>query len=461
MQKVSGVRCMKNTDVNMLSGSITKGLLTISIPVMITNVVQSMFNILDMTILKAYDTDGMAVGAVGACGTLITLISGLVIGIATGANVVVANYIGSNNQKSANRAVGSAILFSGIAGLVLTAIGVSCAGLFLRWANCPDLLLSRAILYFQLYFSGVPLLMIYNFCAAILHSAGDSRRPMIYLLTGSAVKILVSFVLVAIFDKGIVGVAVSTIVSWLVTAVLGITALMRNAGFVQLKLCNLRLYRPELPRVLKIGVPVGFQEELYAFANVAITSVVNTFGPAATTGISISNNFDNIIYQITVAASLAVMPYVSQNIGAGNLKRAMQSVWKGILITTVLGVFFGALSAIFSEQLSSLMSSDPEVIAFSRQKMIIISSTYFINGIHHIFCAALRGMKKPVVPTVSAFFFLFVLRLVWVYFIFPLYPNLSFLYLCWPISWILSIIVLLVAFFRQRKKLAISLSLST
>lgn len=444
---------MGKKDVNMFSGSISKGLLTISIPVMIMNVVQSLFSILDMTILKSYDTDGMAVGAVGACSSLITLITGLIIGIAAGANVIIAGYIGGKNYTRANRALGTAVTFAGTVGAVFAVIGVVCAEMFLRWTNCPDALLGRATLYFRLYFSGVPLLTLYNFCAASLRSTGDSQRPMIYLITGGIVKLLVSLLLVAVLRKGIIGVAVSTIVGWLVTAALNIRALIRNSGVIQLHFRNIRFYRPELPRILRIGIPVGLQQGLYSFANVAIASTVNSFGPAATTGVSIANNFDGLLYQICTATSLAVMPYVSQNIGAGNHKRAMQSIWKGILITVALGASFGILSAIFSPQLSSLMSSDTEVIAYSRQKMIIISSTYFICGINEILCAALRGMGKSIAPTVATLVFMFALRIAWVFFVFPLLPNLTFLYLCWPISWILSIVTLLVVFFAEKKKL--------
>ena len=171
------------------------------------------------------------------------------------------------------------------------------------------------------------------------------------------------------------------------------------------------------------------------------------------TGISIANQFDNILYQISCATSFAVMPYVSQNVGSKNIKRAMESVWKGILITVALGASFGALSAIFSPQLSSIMSSDPVVIAYSCQKMIIISSTYFICGINEIFGAALRGMGKPVAATTATLIFMCLLRFVWVYLIFPLNPNLTFLYLVWPVGWSLSIATLLFTFFPTRKKL--------
>lgn len=450
---------MRRKDVNMLSGSVTKGLLAISLPVMVMNVVQAMFNLLDMTILKSYDADGMSVGAVGACGSLIVLITGLIIGISSGANVIIAGYIGGKNRACANRAVGTAIAFAGAAGVVLTVIGIACAEIFLRWTNCPDILLERATLYFRLYFSGVPLLTLYSFAAAVHRSAGDSRRPMIYLILGGAIKLLMTYLLVGVFHKGIVGVAMSTIVGWLVTAILNIYALVRNSGDIQLCFRDIRFYRPELLRILRIGIPVGLQQGLYCFANVAITAAVNSFGAAATTGISIANTFDGILYQICIATSLAVMPYVSQNICAGNLNRAMQSVWKGILITVALGASFGFLSAVFSRQLSSLMSSNEEVITFSRQKMIIISSTYFICGINDTICAALRGMGKSMPPTIATLVFLFGLRFAWVYFVFPLYPNLTFLYLCWPISWILSLSSLLFVFFSEKKKLSVQSSI--
>ena len=445
---------MRRKDVDMLSGSIVKGLFVISIPIMVMNVLQSLFNIIDMTILKTYDTDGgIAVGAVGVCGTLITLITGLVIGVATGANVVIAKNIGRKDPEGVNHAVGSSIAFSFLAGLVLAVIGITCASTFLGWANCPEKLLAQATLYFQLYFAGVPLLMVYNFCASILRSSGDSRSPMVHLTLGGVVKVALTFLLIGKYRMGVMGVAIATIISWLVPTVLGLRALCRSQGIVKLNFRNVRFYKEELSQILHVGVPAGLQRGMYSVANVLISSAVNTFGAEATTGISIANNYDGILYQICTATSLAIMPYVSQNIGAGNVKRAMQSVWKGILITVGLGATFGALSAIFSSELASVMSSNPTVIAYANQKMIIISSTYFICGINEIFGAALRGMGKPVSATVATFLFMCVSRFIWVYFIFPLVPNLTFLYLIWPIGWVLSIITLLFVFFPTAKKL--------
>jgi Na+-driven multidrug efflux pump len=214
-------------------------------------------------------------------------------------------------------------------------------------------------------------------------------------------------------------------------------------------------------QILHIGVPAGMQQALYSIANVIITATVNKLGPSATTGMSIANNFDGILYQISYSPALAVMPYVSQNIGGKNIHRATRAVLFGILITTALGATFGALSAIFSAQLSSIMSDSPEVIAFSQQKMVIISSTYFICGINEILGAGLRGMGKPTVPAVATFLFMCVTRFLWVWFVFPFCPNLTFLYLVWPVSWVLSIVFLLPFYIKNVRKFRLEFAPAT
>jgi len=448
---------MAKKDVNMLSGSIVKGLLTISIPVMVMNVLQSVFNIVDMTVLKTFDTagGGSAVGAVGVCGSLISAITGLVIGIATGANVITARYIGSGDQDSVDRSVRTAMAFAVCAGLALAVIGISFAELFLRWTNCPEGLLSEAVLYFRLYFAGVPILMVYNFCAALLRSVGNARGPMVYLTLGGVVKVTCNLLLVGVFHLGVTGVAVSTILSWGVATALALRALTGNESKVRLRLGKIRFYRAELKQILHIGVPAGLQQVLWAVANVAIIATVNSYGEAATTGVSIAGNYDNLLYHICMATGFAITPYVSQNVGAHNIKRAKEAVWKGCVITVCLGAVFGALMAVFADPLSSIMSSDPEAIAYSRQRMVLLSSTYFICGVYSILGEALRGMGKPIVATVNTLLYMCALRFVWVYVIYPLLPaDLTFLYLVWPVGWVLSIATMLPIFFVTTKKLA-------
>ena len=443
----------KNNDVNMLSGSITKGLIAICAPVMIMNVIQSLFSLVDMAVLKAFDTDGMAVGAVGVCTSMITLITNLVVGIAAGANVVIARYIGQQHHRHVDRAVGTAITFSVVAGIALGVLGVVFAQPLLRIINCPQELFDGAVLYFRLYFAGVPILLLYNFASNAMRASGNSRVIMIISLVGAGVKLVATYVFTGFLRLGITGVALGTITSWCAYAGLSVLYLLRNHGTVRLYRQRLGFHKPELPYILRIGIPSGIQMGLFAVANVAITAAVNDFGPQASTGISIANTFDGILYYICTAASLAVMPYVSQNIGAGNVDRAAKSVRKSILLTLVIGVGFGALAVIFSRQMAGLMTDDPVVVDYACQKMVIISSTYFICGICDIFAAALRGMGKSVFPTVVALIFMCGLRFAWVYLVFPHFPNMTFLYFVWPLSWVACIVSMLFVYFPTKKQL--------
>ena len=433
-------------DVNMLEGSIVKGLLAISIPIMIMNVTQSLFNIIDMTVLKNFAEDEFAVGSVGVCGTLISLITGLLIGCSSGANVVIARRIGQGDKEGSKRAVGTAITFAFLGGILISAIGILGAKTFLKWMNCSDDLLPNAVLYFRLYFAGVPILMVYNFSASILRSKGDASRPMIYLMTGGALKVLFNILFVAVFQMSVVGVAMATIISWSTSCFLGVRALLTNENeMIRLSTKGLGLSKRELCDILEIGIPAGLQQALYSIANVIISATVNSFGKEATTGISIANNFDGILYQIACAPSFAVMPYVSQNLGANNLGRAKKSIIRGMWIAIAFAGTIGAFSAIFSGPLSSIMSSNPDVIKYSQQKMIIISSTYFICGINQILSEAMRGFRRPMIPTVATLLFMCAIRFFWVYVLFPHFPEpkLTFLYLVWPVGWILSIIMTL------------------
>lgn len=438
-------------NVDMLSGSISKGLLAMIIPIMIMNVMQSLFNIIDMTVLRIFSDDS-AVGAVGACGMLITLCTSLLIGMAAGANVVVAKRVGSGDRERSDSAVMTSILLAIVGGFILIIIGVLGSETFLKMTNCPESLLPQATLYFKIYFYGIPIMMMYNFCASILRAVGDTKRPMYFLILGGIIKVIFTILLVSVFDMTVDGVAIATIISQIIACVLAFCTLLKKKDIIRINFKKIKFDLAELKDILYIGVPAGFQSALYSLANVLITSVVNSFGANATTGIAIANQFDGILYQISYAPSLATTPYIAQNVGAGNIKRVRQTLIRAVIITTAFGATFGSLSALFSGQLSSIMSSTPEIIAFSRQKMIIISSTYFICGINDVLGGVMRGLGKPIIPTISTLVYMCLFRFVWVYLIFPLCPNLTFLYLVWPIGWLLSIGTLLIAYFGTMAK---------
>lgn len=440
----------QKTDI--LSGSVFKGLLFMTIPIMVMNVFQSLFTIIDMTVLGIM-VDDDAVGAVGSSGMLITLTTGFLIGIATGSTVTAARHISRNETENLNKAVGTSVCFALISGIALMIFGLFSAETLLVWINCPESLLADATLYFKIYFIAVPFILLYNFCASILRANGNTKKPMRYLMIGGAVKVICNISITALFDVTVQGVAIATIISNMVSSSLALRALIKGDGIVRFNFRHFRIYVKELKQILYIGIPAGIQAGLYSLANTIISATVNTFGAAATKGIAIANQFDGALYQISIAPSLATVSYVSQNVAVGNIKRAKESILKSIIITVMFGATFGSLSAIFSGQLSGIMSPDPEVIAFSMQKMILISSTYFICGINEITCSTLRGMNKPIIPMISTFIYMCALRFVWVYVIFPLCPNLTFLYLVWPIGWVLSITTNLLFFFPAIKKL--------
>lgn len=436
----------------MLNGSVAKGLIALAIPIMIMNVAQTWVNVIDMAALR-YLANDSAVGAVGVCGSLITMCTSLLTGISSGANVVVAKRFGSGNKERVSNAAMTALLFSVIGGLVLMIIGTVFAETFLKMTNCPESLLPKATSYFKIYFLGVPIIFFYGFCASILRAIGDTKRPMYFLLIGGVIKIILTVLFVLLLDVTVEGVALATIFSKLVEGVLAIRAILKNNDTLHLDFKKIRFYGEELKEMLFIGIPTGLQSAMYSFANVTIVAAVNRFGADATTGVSIAGQFDGIIYQIIHAPSIAVMPYVAQNIGAGNIKRVKQTVIRAVLIAALFGLTFGTLSVTFSKQLSSLMSTTPEVIKYAQQRMLVVSGTYFICGINEVLGGVLKGMGKPILPTVATLVFMCLIRFPWVYFIFPLYPNLSFLYLIWPIGWILSIITLLIGYFPRMSKL--------
>ncbi len=432
---------MKSKSVDMLSGPIFKGLFVLTVPIMVMNVAQTLFNLLDMAVLRVFGFEH-AVGAVGACSMLITLCTSLLIGISAGANVVIARHTGTGKKERAEAAINTSIIFAVCAGLTFMVIGAVFARDFLVMTNCPITLLDDAARYFRIYFYGLPFQMLYVFSASVLRALGDTKRPMYFLLTGSVCKVAFTVLLLQTALGGVVSVALATVFAHLISCVMAIVSVVKNKSVEVLRIKNLRPNFAELKAILYNGVPAGIQSSLYALANVIITTVVNSFGEAATTGVSIANQFDGILYQISLAPSLATIPYVAQNMGTGNYDRVKKSMIYSIVITVAFGASLGSLSAIFSRELSYIISSSPEVVTFSMQKMVIVSSTYFICGINEVLGGTLKGMGRPIAPAVTSLIFLCLLRFAWVYFVFPLCPNLTFLYLVWPIGWTLSIITL-------------------
>ena len=443
---------MRAREVNMLEGSVMKGLFAMALPIILMNVFQQLFNAIDMTVLGKFANDA-AVGAVGACSTHISLFTGLVSGLATGANVVISRFLGHGDRDKAERAVGTSLIVGVIGGFALLAVGVLFARGLLVIVDCDESLLAGATRYFRLYFCGLPAYMVYFFGASILRARGETRLPMIYLLIGAAAKVVLNFALVAGLHLTVEGVGYASIAANLISAVLTFRAVYRMEGTLRFSWRNVRVFGYELRQILLTGIPVGLETALYSVANLAIAAVVNGYGPDATTGYSIASQCNNIVYHVCVGSSYAVMPYVAQNVGAGNLGRVRETVRKALLLTTVLGGAVGWSFAIFARPIASLMSKTPVVIDFAAEVIVLVSGTYFLCGIMFAMNAVLRGLGRPIVPTVSTMVFMFALRFLWVWFVYPLCPTPVFLYAVWPVGWVLCILTTLCFYFPTMRRM--------
>ena len=443
---------MGKNSVDMLSGSIFKGFLAIFLPIMLMNVITQLTSIIDMTVLGMLADDN-GVGAIGACTSLISLVTSVIVYIPVGSTVIIAKHIGADDQERVDRAVGTSILLSIVTGLGLATIGVIFAKPMLQAINCPESLLPQATTYFRLYFGGVPFLLIYNFSAAILRSIGDTKRPMYYMTACAVLKIGLNLFIVGVLKMTVEGVAIATIASWFISGLLCFRLVLKGNGKVKFKLKYFRFYGKELVKILYIGVPMGVQSLCTSFANVLITATVNAMGPEATKGMSIANQYDGLMYQIIHSPSLAVASYVSQNLAAKNFKRAKQSVRTACLIGVSFGLIMGTLMVVFSTPLCSLMTKDPVVIKYAQQKMHIISPTYFIRSISEVVSAALRALEKPIIPVVTTLIFMCVIRYPWIWYVCPLFPNnRTVLYSIWPIGWILDLSVQFIFYFTYMKR---------
>ena len=426
--------------VDMLNGPLFTGILKVAVPIMVMNIMQIMFNAADVAVLGMFVND-TAVAAVGTNGALISLITGLFIGMAAGANVVVARYIGAGNKEGVEKAIGTSLLFAFLGGFLVMGVGIALAPEMLRLMKCDPNVIGLATKYLRIYFIGTPVMFVYNFSAQIMRAKGDAIRPMIYLIVSGVLNVILNVIFVLVFDTDVEGVAIATICSQTLSATLAIIALLKDKGIVKLKLSRLTFYKKEFLDLLKVGVPSGIQSCMFSVGNIFIQSCVNGMGETAMTGITIANQFDGILYFLVYAPALATMSFVSQNVGAGNIERIRKIVLETIKIVLLFGITFGAFLIIFSEPLCYLITDTPEVVALAKERLLVLASTYFFCGIMDVLSYTLRGMGKSFTAMVVSLIFACFFRIAWVLIVFPISPSIILLSLAWPISWVLTTIV--------------------
>ena len=434
-----------NRTMDMTQGRLLTQVLVFALPIMLSGILQLLFNAAD-TIVVGRFAGNEALAAVGSVGSLNNMIISLFIGLSVGANVLVARYTGSQNDRAVSDTVHTSVLLSLAGGVLLMIIGVALARPLLELMGSPEDVIDLAVLYVRIIFLGMPVQMLYNFCAAILRAVGDTQRPLYYLTIAGVVNVLLNLVFVILFHLSVAGVALATIISQAISALLVTRALLNMEGPTRLFLNRLRIHPGKLREIIRIGLPAGIQSSVFSLSNVVIQSSVNSFGSVVIAGNAASSNVGNFVYQAMNTFQQAITCFAGQNIGARKPRRIVSAMKVCMFWAVSFGLVLGMLSCVFGTQLLSLFSADPAVIAAGMERQIIVCAPYFLCGMMDVMTGALRGIGYSLLPMIVSILGACAFRLFWVFTVFAAYPTLPCLMLSYPVSWLLTFSVLLVIF---------------
>ena len=443
----------KSYEMDMTSGPLLKKILIFSVPLMLSGILQLLFNAADIIVVGQF-TGSSALAAVGSTSSLINLFVNVFIGFSIGANVLVAQYFGARDEKNVHETVHTSILLAIICGLILIVAGISLAPPMLELMDTPDEVLGQAVLYMRIYFVGMPATLVYNFGAAILRAVGDTRRPLYYLFVAGCVNVVLNLFFVVVCGRGVDGVAIATVISQVISAALIVRCLVKSDGMYRLNLSMLKLHRQKVIQIARIGLPAGFQGAIFSISNVLIQSSVNSFGSIAMAGNTAASNIEGFIYTCMNAVYQTSLSFTSQNLGAGKIKRISRILVECLVVVFLVGAVMGFLAYTFGAELLRIYSTDPEVIENGLHRMRVICQTYYLCGMMDVTVGALRGLGYSVMPMLVSLAGVCGVRIVWIFTAFVWSRSLFTLYISYPISWGATIVIHLICFavvYRQLK----------
>ena len=449
---MKGKEQKKNYEMDMCSGSILKKMI-FTLPLMCSSILQLLFNAADIVVVGRFAGDN-SLAAVGSNTALINLLTNLFVGLSIGANVAAARFYGAKQDEELRKTVHTAMLLSILSGIILTVIGVVGARQILIWMQTPEEVLDLAVLYLRIYFLGMTGTMVYNFGSALLRAVGDTRRPLYYLFGAGCVNIVLNLLFVICFHMDVAGVALATVISEAVSALLVLGCMIREKGSIHLELRKLHIYPDKFVQILKVGLPAGFQGIVFALSNVVIQSSINLFGATVVAGNSAAANIEGFVYMAMNSFYQATISFTSQNFGAGKQERINRIAITGECCVIVVGLVFGNACVLFGHPLLGIYSSSPAVIEAGMHRLRIIARTYALCGIMDVMVGALRGVGYSVMPMIVSLIGACGLRLVWLATVFQLdrYHSVTTVYLSYPITWIITLSVHILCFVVIRRK---------
>lgn len=426
----------------MTDGPIMGKMLVFALPLILSNILQMTFNAADMIIAGHFAGDN-AMAAVGSNSSLINLMLSMFIGIALGVNVVTAQYYGGGKIREIEETVHTAVLLAIICGTVLAVAGVVFTRQFMLIMKSPDDVIELSVIYLRIYFLGMPAVLVYNFCSAILRAVGDTRRPMYMLSFAGALNVALDLLFVAVLDGAVAGVAIATVISQYCSAIGVMYCLVAERGAVRLNLKRLRLCKPQVYRIMRLGLPSGVQGALFSVSNVMIQSSINSFGSVAVAGNTAAVNIENYVYYVMNGFSQATLSFCSQSVGAGKPERLRRIVWVSVMYVLVSGMLMGGSIMLWSRELLGIYTDTAASIAVGDVRLHIICSTYFFCGLMEIMVSAMRGMGISVCPMIVSLTGACGLRILWLNTIFRLdkFHTIETVFVSYPVTWIVTFVV--------------------
>ena len=446
---------MKRRDIDMLNKPLLPSIISYTIPIILTGLLQLLFNAADLAVVGRY-CGHLSVGAVSSTGAITNLIVNLFIGLSVGTGVTVSHGIGSRRDDEVHKAVHTALPTALVGGAIMTVVGVCFSGTFLQWMGTTENVLPLSTTYMQIYFGGITFSMVYNFCASILRAAGDTKSPLIFLSIAGVINVLLNLFFVTVLNMNVAGVALATTISQGISAVLVVLALMRRTDACRLELRKLRFHKAALLKIIRIGLPAGIQGSLFSISNVVVQSSVNSFGnDYIVSGNGAAANIEGFVYVAMNAFHQTAVNFIGQNLGAHKFDRVKKVFRLCMICVCVVSITICTAVLVFGKGLLSIYITDsPESIHWGLLRFGIVCTTYFLCGLMDVSTGSLRGMGASVVPMLISVLGVCGIRVGWNLTIFqiPQFHTLECLYISYPISWVVTFLAQSIAFLTIFKK---------
>ena len=437
--------------MDMTEGPLTTKIIKFTIPVMLSGILQLLFNTADVIVVGRF-TGKTALAAVGSTGSLINLLVSLFMGLSIGTNVLVARYQGAKDDKSVSETVHTSIALGIVGGLILLIIGIVATRPLLEMMATPEDVIDQSTLYMRILFFGMPLNLILNFGAAILRAIGDTKRPLYYLTIAGVINLFLNIFLVTVFSLGVAGVAIATVISEGVSCVLILLCLKHETGAIRLYFNRIKINPSKCVDIMKIGLPAGLQGCIFSISNVLIQSSVNSFGSTVMAGNTAASNIEGFVYVSMNSLHQTCISFTSQNFGAGKFKRIKKVLINCLIIVAITGLVLGNSAYFFGKFLLSAYNNEAEVISYGLIRLSIISTMYFLCGLMDVMVGAMRGIGYSILPMIVSLVGACGLRILWIYTVFVKFRTLDILFISYPVTWTITFLSHLVCYYIVTRK---------